>query len=55
MTDTTRRFVVGEDILDALLLQGYATATVEFQTQTEQIEIVLDEQTTGLDAIYRDQ
>jgi len=55
MTNTTRRFVIGDGILDALLLQGHATATVEFGTQTEHIEFVLDEQTTGIDAIYRDQ
>jgi len=53
MTNTIRRFVVGSDVLDALLLQGRATATIEFDDRDEHIELVVDEDRDGVDAFYR--
>jgi alpha-D-ribose 1-methylphosphonate 5-triphosphate synthase subunit PhnL len=55
MTNTRRQFVVGDDVLDALLLHGRATATVEFDNRTEHIELIIDEDGDGIDALYRDQ
>lgn len=54
MTNTIRRFILGDDVLDALLLQGRATATVEFETHTEHVEFIIDETTDGMNAIYQD-
>jgi len=54
MTNTIRRFIVGDDVLDALLLQGRASATIEFDDRDEHIELVVDDNHDGVDAIYED-
>ncbi|WP_302083308.1 hypothetical protein [Salinibaculum rarum] len=53
--DTVRRFTINEDIIDALLIHGRASARIEFDNRTEFVELVLtDDQNAAMNAIYRD-
>jgi len=52
--NTIRRFTVGDDFVDALLLRGRASAKIEFDNHIEFIEVIVDNDQSGVNAIYKD-